>query len=32
MEMFFVRKQIVVGAIALGCLELSVMLIKVLAH
>jgi hypothetical protein len=32
MEMFFVRKQIVVGAIALACLELGVMLIKVLTH
>ena len=32
MDMFFVRRQIVVGAIALACLELSVMLINVLRH
>ncbi len=32
METFFVRKQIVVGAILFGCLELGVMLIKALAH
>jgi hypothetical protein len=32
METFFVRKQIVVGAILFGCLELGVILIKTLAH
>jgi hypothetical protein len=32
METFFVRKQLVVGAIVLACLELGVMLTKALAH
>ena len=32
METFFVRKQIVVGAILFGCLELGVLLLKTLAH
>jgi hypothetical protein len=32
METFFVRKQIVVGAIFFGCLELGMLLIKALAH
>jgi hypothetical protein len=32
METFFVRKQLVVGAILFGCLELGVILIKTLAH
>lgn len=32
MELFFVRKQIIVGAVLLGVLELSVMLMNVLRH
>ncbi len=32
MDTFFVRKQIVVGAILLGCVEVGVLLIKALAH
>jgi len=32
MDTFFVRKQVVVGAIMFGCLELAVMLFKALGH
>jgi hypothetical protein len=32
METFFVRKQIIVGAILFACVELGVLLIKALAH
>ena len=32
MDTFFVRKQIVVGAILFGCLQIGVLLIKALAH
>jgi len=32
MDTFFVRKQIVVGAILLGCVEMGVLLIRALAH
>ena len=32
MDTFFVRKQIVVGAILFGCLQIGVLLIKALTH
>jgi hypothetical protein len=32
MDTFFVKKQIVVGAILLGCVEMGVLLIRALAH
>jgi hypothetical protein len=32
METFFVRKQIVIGAIFFGCLELCMLVIKAIAH
>ena len=32
METFFVRKQIVIGAIVFGCLEFGVLLIRTLAR
>jgi len=32
MEMFFVRKQIIVGAVLLGCLEVGVLVFNALAH
>jgi hypothetical protein len=32
METFFVRKQIVVGAIVFGCLEFGLLLIRTLAR
>jgi len=32
MDTFFVRKQIVVGAIMFGCLELSILLFKALGR
>jgi hypothetical protein len=32
MDTFFVRKQIVVGAIVFGCVELGVLLINALSH
>jgi hypothetical protein len=32
MDTFFDRKQIVVGAVLLGCVELGVILIRALAH
>jgi hypothetical protein len=32
MDTFFVRKQIVVGAILFGVVELGVMLVRALAH
>jgi hypothetical protein len=32
MDTFFVRKQVVVGAILFGCVEMGVLLIKALAH
>jgi hypothetical protein len=32
MDTFFVRKQVVIGAVLFGCLELTVLLFKTLAH
>lgn len=32
MDLFFVRKQIIVGAVLLGCLEVGVILFNALAH
>jgi hypothetical protein len=32
MDTFFVRKQIVVGMILLGCVEMGVLLVRALAH
>lgn len=32
MDTFFVRKQVVVGAIVFGCLELTVLLFKALGR
>ena len=32
MDTFFDRRQIVVGAVFLGCVELGVLLIRALAH
>ena len=32
METFFVRRQIVIGAVVAGCLELGLLLIKAIAH
>lgn len=32
MDLFFVRKQIVVGAVLLGCLEVGVLLFNALSH
>jgi hypothetical protein len=32
METFFVRRQIVIGAILAGCLELGLLLVKAMAH
>ena len=32
METFFVKKQIVVGAILAGCLELGLLLARAIAH
>ena len=32
MDMFFVRKQLIVGAVLLGCLEVGIVLFNVLSH
>jgi hypothetical protein len=32
MDTFFVRKQIVLGVILFGCIEMGVLLIRALAH
>ena len=32
MDTFFVRKQVVVGAIIFGCLELTVLVVRALGH
>lgn len=32
MDLFFVRKQIIVGAVLLGCLEVGVMLFNVFSR
>lgn len=32
MDTFFVRKQVFVGAVLFGCVEMGVLLIKALAH
>ena len=32
MDTFFVRKQLIVGAVLLGCLEVGVVLFNVFAH
>ena len=32
METFFVRRQLFIGAIVFGCLGLSLMVLKALAH
>jgi hypothetical protein len=32
MDTFFVRKQVVIGAVLFACLELTVLLIKALGH
>lgn len=32
MELFFVRKQIIVGAVLLGCLEVGVLLFNALSR
>jgi len=32
MDLFFVRKQLIVGAVLLGCLEVGVVLFNVLTH
>jgi hypothetical protein len=32
MDTFFVRKQVIVGAVVCACFELSILLFKALAH
>jgi hypothetical protein len=32
METFFVRRQIVIGAVLAGCLELGLLLVKAITH
>ena len=32
MEQFFVRKQLIVGAVLFGCLELGIVLFNALSH
>jgi hypothetical protein len=32
MDLFFVRKQIIIGAVLLGVLELSMVLLKAFSH
>ena len=32
MDLFFVRKQLIVGAVLLGCLEVGVVLFNILTH
>jgi hypothetical protein len=32
MDLFFVRKQLIVGAVLLGCLEVGIVLFNALSH